>query len=74
MIKVIFDLIYYCPVKKNIIKHKYKQDLLIRENLGKNTVLTFKRKHTRPNVTSPIISKRLSLVINDENTCAKRQC
>jgi hypothetical protein len=35
---------------------------------------TFKRKQTRPNVTSPMISKRESVLINNSNTFAKRQC
>lgn len=35
---------------------------------------TFRRKQTRPNVTSPIISKRGSARINNSNTLAKRQC
>ena len=64
MREVVFDLIYYFPERQF--------DSLIRERVRRE--FTFRRKQTKPNVTSPMISKRSSLVINEAKTFANRQC
>lgn len=64
MREVIFDLIYYYPRRTRMMMGEARE----RERW------TFRRKQTKPNVTSPMISNRLSLIINDAKTFANRQC